>query len=110
MTEPHLLERGQRLSESMLWLLQRGMYNDRGIRAWFHGNVPQTITTSPYIARAYAHVVLGYLRDMRAELDPAEPVSIVELGAGSGRFGYRFVNALQSLLERSSLSATWFKY
>ncbi len=106
----HVLEQGRRLSESMLWRLQRDFYEERGIRAWSHGNVPQGITTTPHIARAYAKIALGYLRDMATQLDPAEPVYIVELGAGSGRFAYRFAKRLAALLERSSLTHKSFTY
>jgi tetratricopeptide (TPR) repeat protein len=47
-------------------------------------------------------VVLGYLRDLQAAgaLDPAQPVYVVELGAGSGRFGYHFLKKLQELQPR----------
>jgi phosphohistidine swiveling domain-containing protein len=37
-------------------------------------------------------------------------VYIVELGAGSGRFGYRFVKRLSFLLERSSITHKSFTY
>src|SRR5262249_33542993 len=72
----HVLETGRRLSRSMLWQTQRTLYDAQGIQAWSRGNVPQSITTSPYIARAYARVVLGYLRDVSAELDRSQPVYI----------------------------------
>jgi tetratricopeptide (TPR) repeat protein len=94
----------------MLWQTQRSLYDAQGIQAWSRGNVPQSITTSPYIARAYARVVLGYLRDVSAELDRSQPVYILELGAGSGRFGFRFVKVLSRLLEGSSLKDLPFTY
>jgi tetratricopeptide (TPR) repeat protein len=109
-TPGHVIEQGKRLSESMLWRLQRDFYQDRGVGAWSHGNVPQAITTTPHIARAYAKIALGYLRDVDAELDASQPVYIVELGAGSGRFGYRFVKRLSFLLERSSITHKSFTY
>ena len=93
------MEAGKRLSESMLWRLQRDLYDTRGIRPWSRGDVPQSITTSPYIARAYAQITLGYIRDIQKHLEPSEPLYIVELGAGSGRFGFRFIKQLQHLLR-----------
>jgi tetratricopeptide (TPR) repeat protein len=78
----------------MVWRLQRTFYGDQGIEAWSRSNVPQGITTSPNIARAYAQIVHGYFRDIQHNLDPAQPVYLVELGAGSGRFAYRFLKAL----------------
>ena len=67
------MEEGKKLSESVLWQLQRDLYDSRGIQSWAHGNVPQTITTTPFIARAYAKVVLGFLRDMAIwrDMDPS---------------------------------------
>ncbi len=107
---PRVIERGRRLSESVLWGLQRDLYNQRGIASWSHGNVPQTITTTPYIARAFARIVLGHVRDISDQLDPAQPIYIVELGAGSGRFAYRFIKQLSRLLQHSSLAHRSFKY
>jgi hypothetical protein len=90
----YALESRMPLSQSMVWRLQRTFYGDQGIEAWSRSNVPQGITTSPNIARAYARIVLGYLNDVQHSLDPEQPVYIVELGAGSGRFAYRFLKAL----------------
>ncbi|MBV9580424.1 MAG: SAM-dependent methyltransferase [Chloroflexi bacterium] len=93
----YVLESNATLSESMVWRLQRTFYTDQGIAAWSQSRVPQSVTTSPNIASAYARIVLGFLRDMHAELDPNEPSYVVELGAGSGRFGYRFLKAFSRL-------------
>jgi tetratricopeptide (TPR) repeat protein len=101
------VEAGKRLSESMLWRLQRDLYDTRGIQPWSRGDVPQSITTSPYIARAYAQITLGYIRDIQARLHPSEPLYIVELGAGSGRFGFRFIKQLSHLLAHKSVRFTY---
>src|SRR5690242_8320545 len=88
------LELNTPLSRSMVWRLQRTFYGDQGIEAWSRSNVPQGITTSPNIAHAYAEIVGGFFADYQRQLDPSEPIYIVELGAGSGRFAYRFLKAL----------------
>ncbi len=93
-----------------MWPLLRDLYDSRGIQSWAHGNVPQTITTTPFIARAYAKVALGFLRDMASQLDPTEPICVIELGAGSGRFGYRFCVQFADLLNQSTLPHKTFKY
>src|SRR4051794_36001344 len=93
-TPMYVLEAATPLARSMVWHLQRTFYSDQGIEAWTRSRVPQSVTTSPIIAHAYARIVFGYLRDTRATratLDPNEPVYLVELGAGSGRFAYRFL-------------------
>jgi hypothetical protein len=97
----YVLESNAPLSTSMVWRLQRTFYADQGIAAWTQSHVPQAVTTSPNIANAYARIALGFLRDMHATLDPTRPVFFVELGAGSGRFGFRFLKAFTRLLEAS---------
>src|SRR5438034_2460048 len=106
----HVLESPVPLSQSMVWRLQRTFYGDQGIAAWSRSHVPQAVTTSPIIAQAYARVVLGYWRDIQSTLDPSQPVYIVELGAGSGRFAYRFLTALTALLEKVAAPCPRFVY
>ena len=110
--EPVVLEREERLSRSLLWNLQRGFFERKGIEAWRTNTVPHYITSNPAIAHAYAEVVLGLLRDLRAggPLDPAEAVTIVELGAGSGRFAYLFLRAFLRLRSASSLAGVRVRY
>src|SRR5438067_7126058 len=76
-----ILEQDQRLSQSLLWTLQRAFFDRQGIAAWSRGIVPHYITSNTYIARAYAGVVCGFLRDWRPALDPRQRVYIVELGS-----------------------------
>lgn len=93
-----VLESGQRLSRSILWDLQRRFFEQQGIEAWRRGPVPHYITSNPFIAGAYASIVLGYLEDCWAAGHASDrPVYIVELGAGSGRFAYLFLEKLLAL-------------
>lgn len=94
----------QRLSQSLLWQLQRDYHERAGVAAWSSGAIPNHITNNPVLARAYALVVLGFLRDWRAALDPQQPVFIVELGAGAGRFGFLFATIFERLLAASPLA------
>jgi tetratricopeptide (TPR) repeat protein len=97
----HILEQGRRLSDSMLWELQRRYFTEEGPKAWGGGAVPYYITSNPFIANAYARVVLSYLRDAIAlGADLSEPFYIAELGTGSGRFSFCFLRALLPLLAR----------
>src|SRR5271156_144655 len=109
-----VLEEGVRLSRSVLWTIQRNYFDQQGIRAWSEAVVPHYITSNPWIATAYAKVVFGWLRDCAAggttgagapspPRPPGQPVYIVELGCGSGRFGYLFLNKLLNMLGRSVL-------
>src|SRR4051812_13767301 len=87
------LETRRRLSQSILWNWQRKFFESQGIQAWSGGAVPHHITSSPFIADAYARVVFGFLRDCQSvvggdgnssvvPLDHSQPVYIVELGSG----------------------------
>lgn len=106
------LEHKRRLSESVLWKLQRNYFERQGIEAWSSGTVPHHITSSPFIADAYARVVMGFLRDASsgAPLDHRQPVYIVELGSGSGRFAYSFLKKFLSLYRNSVLEDIPVKY
>lgn len=92
----------QRLSESILWQLQRTYFETNGIEAWRAGVVPHHITSSPFIADAYAKIVLAFLRQSDG-INPAshQPLYIVELGSGSARFAYVF---LKKFLARKANS------
>ena len=104
------LEAACRLSRSVLWRLQRRFFEQRGLAAWSEGVVPHHVTSSPSLARAYAQVVLGFVRDWHAAIDPAQPLYIVELGAGAGRFGFHFVRQLERLLAGSAFRGLAFRY
>lgn len=112
-----LLEEDQPLSRSLLWRLQREFFESRGIAAWSDGIVPSFITSNAWMAEAYAEVALGWLRDAAASgggaapaVDPQEPLYLVELGSGSGRFGYLFATRLLELLDESSLPQLDVRY
>jgi hypothetical protein len=109
-TGEHILEKGKRLSESLLWRLQQNFFDNLGAQAWTKGIVPHYITGNGWIADAYAKVVLGWLRDCAETLDPDHPVTLLELGCGSGRFGYLFFERLLDLLNRSSLGPVKVRY
>jgi tetratricopeptide (TPR) repeat protein len=101
----HLLEGPRRMSESMLWRMQQNYYRHSGVEAWRSGAVPHYITSNPFVARTYCDVVLSYIRDLResGELPQDQPLYIVELGAGSGRFSYHFLHSFLPRLRQSSL-------
>ncbi|MBA2282675.1 MAG: SAM-dependent methyltransferase [Acidimicrobiia bacterium] len=90
------------LSESVLWRLNRAWFEREGPAAWSTGTVPSMITTNAVMGLSYARVVVEFLRRW-AETSTAEerrqPVHIVELGAGSGRFAYNFVRKLEPRLR-----------
>lgn len=114
------LEEKQHFSKSLLWKLQRQFFEQQGIQAWRQGTVPHYITSNPHIANAYAQMVLGFLRDCYATpssqdsgiaaIHPDQPIYIVELGSGSGRFAYHFLKKFHAAYAQSSLNQHSVKY
>ena len=107
---PVILESEQRLSQSRLWRMQRAFFERRGVDAWREAIVPHYVTSNPFIARAYAQLVLGYWRDVWPTMARAQPLYLVELGAGAGRFAFHFLRALTELVPRSPIADVRFVY
>ncbi len=107
-------ERPRRLSQSIVWALQRQFYDSHGVSAWKDAHVPFEISSNAYLARRYAEILLGLMRDLRAgrlgERDPAEPLLIVELGSGSGRLGFSITSELLRMTNALGLRAPAFRF
>jgi tetratricopeptide (TPR) repeat protein len=99
-----------------MWAAQRRYYERAGIEAWRTATVPHHVTSNVALATAYARIVAGFLRDTdmggsgrppspptgrprrsRDRPECAEPLYILELGAGAGRFAFLFLRALEAL-------------
>ncbi|MBP1964375.1 tetratricopeptide repeat protein [Paenibacillus aceris] len=99
-----------RFSESPIWELQRAYYEEQGIRAWQNNEVPEYITSNPMIATCYAEIIFGFLQD-RANLGSfSEPVTIVELGAGSGRLAFHILKELCTMRDYAGMPLPSFRY
>ncbi|MBV8820386.1 MAG: hypothetical protein JO022_18645 [Acidobacteriaceae bacterium] len=105
--ERHALEQFGPFSESLVWRKIRTYYESKGPAAFQDHTVPNYVTTNAFIARAYSRVIVGYVKDALAagQIDDESPISIVELGAGSGRLGYRTFLEVQSYATASGLPA-----
>ncbi|MCU0513903.1 MAG: tetratricopeptide repeat protein [Anaerolineae bacterium] len=99
-----------RFSQSLIWQLQRQYYDRHGISAWGENRIPFSISTSPFIAGAYARLVAAALRDWGPQLDLSEPVYVVELGAGSGRLGFHFLRQMDAFYDDSPLRGVPLTY
>jgi hypothetical protein len=86
------------LSQSPLFPWLREFYSTEGVNAWA-GTVPLYVTCNPDMADAYATIIIRFIQDAVAAggLDPAEPVYVAELGAGSGKFGFHLARRLREL-------------
>jgi hypothetical protein len=99
-SEEYLVEEGKILSESIIWRLQRDYFDNKGIQAWMT-SVPFYITSNPFIATQYAKVTARFFQDLahQGKLVADEPIYMVELGSGHGRFTFHFLTALNSFLK-----------
>jgi tetratricopeptide (TPR) repeat protein len=106
-----VLERDVSMSQSLIWKRQREFYLQRGLKAWTEDLVPAYITSNPYITEIYARIVFAFLRDCieasrqgSRPISPANPLRILELGAGSGKFSYLFLRELAALLRAHGIA------
>jgi tetratricopeptide (TPR) repeat protein len=99
-----------RFSEAPIWELQRNYFEEQGITAWESGEVPQYITNNPVIAGAYAEIIFGFLQDRARLGHMGEPVTILELGAGSGRLAYHVLKELSDLMDYAGIALPAFRY
>ncbi|NMO94301.1 tetratricopeptide repeat protein [Paenibacillus lemnae] len=111
MTDQHKQQQSYRFSEAPLWKIQQEYYEEKGMKAWDNDQVPQYITSNPMIAAAYADMIFGFLQDrVNQEGSSDEPVYIVELGAGAGRFAYHVIQELCQLRDLAGSSLPPFRY
>ncbi len=110
----HLLEERKPFAQSLLWDWQRRYFAQAGVDAWRQGPVPHYITNNPRMADSYAEIVFGFLRDRDrlagAATTDAEPLHLLELGAGSGRFAFHFLRRLGRLCELGGVAPGRFRY
>ncbi|WP_163856629.1 SAM-dependent methyltransferase [Paenibacillus elgii] len=99
-----------RFSEAPIWNIQREYYEQEGLKAWNNDQVPQYITCNPMIAAAYAEMIFGFLQDRATKENSSEPVLIVELGAGAGRFAFHVLHELCQLIDYAGITLPSFRY
>jgi hypothetical protein len=106
----YLIENEQVFSHSQLWEMQRHYYESMGVEAWRHGEVPHYVTSNPRMANSYAEMVFAFWRDQQRLAPLDEPLTICELGAGSGRFAFHFLSRLSLLCAEAHVPMTAFRY
>ncbi|MFW1950288.1 hypothetical protein ACG907_20660, partial [Acinetobacter bereziniae] len=72
--------------------------------------VPHYVTSNPTIANAYAEMALAFWRDRQRLAPQSGPLTICELGAGSGRFAFYFLRRLESLCAEADVPPQAFRY
>lgn len=104
------LQRDSRVSQSIMYQLMRDFYSQRGLDAWGSGIerrndiVPFYITSNPKIAQSYVKVLLANIHDMllKGKFNIKEPIYVIELGTGPGKFSSLFLNELSFQLNTLS--------
>lgn len=99
-----------RFSEAPIWHINRKYYEEEGLKAWNNDQVPQYITCNPMIATAYAEMLFGFMQDRAGKEHYSEPILIVELGAGAGRFAFHVLHELCQLIDYAGISVPPFRY
>ena len=99
------------LSETDVWRRNRDFYKANGQAAWDSGTVPLLFTSNSATAHAYATTILGFVADRRDIDAPDARYTIVEVGAGHGRFSFLCAFWLErlapELLEGSRATFTY---
>jgi tetratricopeptide (TPR) repeat protein len=96
-------------SRSPYWNLLRKYYQNQSLQAW-NSKVPYHVTSNMNAAYSYAELLVAYYQDwVQSYGQPNKPLLIFELGAGSGRFSYDLLLALEDVATINRLDPACFK-
>lgn len=111
MSKAITLEENVPLSDSLIWKFQRTFFEDKGVNAWV-GEVPYYVTCNITIAKAYAEMAGGFIYDgiKNNTIITTEPLYILELGSGTGKFGFHFMTYLLRYLNEHMISHIDIRY
>src|SRR3989344_1608782 len=106
-----VIEKAKRLSESCLWDLQRKYFDEEGIHAWV-GQVPYFVSSNPFLADGYAHIIIRFIKDyiFKHKAAMEYPFYILELGTGSGKFSFYLLKRICELRESLGLQDIQIRY
>ena len=88
-----IVQKFTRFDESIIWSLLHRFYMEAGPAAWSNKIVPQRSTSNAFCADTYASIVASFFKELLAEGN-SQPPLVIELGGGSGRFAWQFLNRL----------------
>ena len=88
-----IVEKFTRFDQSIVWSLLHRFYMEAGPEAWSNKIVPQRSTSNAFCADTYASIVATFFKELMAEGSSEAPI-VIELGGGSGRFAWQFLNRL----------------
>lgn len=96
-----------------MWQLMMDFYDEKGINSWSKGIVPSFVTSNAFIGRSYARIISGYIADlcdMKNAIDKSEPLYLIEVGGGSGKFAFHVLKALGCMQDRIDFSVDHIVY
>ncbi|KAG7388565.1 hypothetical protein PHYPSEUDO_012202 [Phytophthora pseudosyringae] len=102
-----------RLSECCLWDTQKQFYKDQGIRAWSSGAIPFGVSSSSFLAAAYARIAVDFLLSTADWVQPSfrengSPNCFVwEAASGSCKFLHSFMLHFTELVEANDEFKRW---
>lgn len=99
--EYFFIEESSKLSESKIWTLLEQYYQASSISAW--NQIPFYPTSNPFIAEAYADVILNFILDYKEQIDYSKPLYILEMAAGTGCFSFYLLRELRKRKESFEL-------
>ena len=109
----YVIAKKQPFSESYLWEIQQAYFIGKGVGAWRSGQVPHYVSSNPRLANSYAEMVIALWQDQQrlAFNKPSnEPIYLIELGVGSGRFAFHFLQRLTQLCQQADIPRENFCY
>lgn len=109
-----ILEERVPLSRSLIWQMQRKFYAERGLSAWTHDQVPSYITNNAFIAESCAGLIAAFSEDCLSHwgrgIAREKPLSIIELGAGTGKFSWLLLRRLVASFNERNLALDLLRY
>jgi len=105
------VESNSRLSQSILWQLQREYFEREGVNAWT-GQVPNFVTCNTFVANCYANLVVRFISDWLDTHPDAitHPFYILELGTGTGQLSFYVVKRMKELFKELNMTEIKFCY
>lgn len=97
------------VSQCNLWSRLRDYYWSRGVAAW-QQDVPFYATCNAHIGHTYARIIWQFVEETLQTRRSAEPITILEIGAGTGMFGFYCLKRLLELQQALDLDSVPFHY
>ncbi|MCL1123192.1 GNAT family N-acetyltransferase [Shewanella surugensis] len=91
--------------QAAFWQQQLAHYQQAGPKLWQQGLIGHDISHLPTMVNSYCQILVKYLLDglYNGAIDDSQPIYVLELGAGCGRFAILVLQRLDTLLTEYGL-------